>query len=49
MSAAAHHFERVGEGVQNGEEVPLEDSKIKSYRTGRSNIENYWDDMGEEL
>ena len=35
--------------VQNGEEVPLEDSKIKSYRTGRSNIENYWDDMGEEL
>ena len=35
--------------VQNGEEKPLEDSKIQSYRTGRANIEDYWDDMGEEL
>lgn len=35
--------------VQNGEEKPLEESKIQSYRTGRSNIEDYWDDMGEEL
>ena len=35
--------------VQNGEEKPMEDSKIKSYRNSRANIENYWDDMGEEL
>ena len=34
---------------QNGEEKPMEDSKIKSYRNSRANIENYWDDMGEEL
>ena len=35
--------------VPNAEEKPLEDSKIKSYRSGRSNIEDYWDDMGEAL
>ena len=35
--------------VQNGEEKPMEESKIKSYRNSRANIENYWDDMGEEL
>ena len=35
--------------VPNAEEKPLEESKIKSYRSGRSNIEDYWDDMGEEL
>lgn len=35
--------------VQNGEEKPMEGSKIKSYRNSRANIENYWDDMGEEL
>ena len=35
--------------VQNGEEKPMEDSKLKSYRNSRANIENYWDDMGEEL
>ena len=42
-----------GETVRNvypdmpdGEERPLEESKIKSYRSGRtSNIEVYWDDM----
>ena len=35
--------------VQNAEEKPLEESKIKSYRSGRSNIEDYWDEVGEEL
>ena len=35
--------------VPNAEEKPLEDSKIKSYRSGRSNIEDYWDDMGDAL
>lgn len=35
--------------VPNAEDRPLEDSKIKSYRSGRSTIEDYWDDMGEEL
>ena len=34
--------------VQNAEEKPLEDSKIQSYRS-RSNVEVYWDEMGEEL
>ena len=32
--------------VQNAEEKPLEDSKIQSYRS-RSNVEVYWDEMGE--
>ncbi len=32
--------------MPDGEERPLEESKIKSYRSGRtSNIEVYWDDM----
>ena len=35
--------------VQNAEEKPMEESKIKSYRSGRSNIEDYWDEVGEEL